>query len=120
MFTIIGSIGQQTVKAQRAAGLDHRWRELRRVIAGSRCDNAGGEQMGLGVTDSGYFWPPRAHKALRPTALHVILAGMTAFKPCGVDHPFGFIIKQMQLASSLKNSVQQALKSPFFSSRFSA
>lgn len=120
MFAIIGGIGQQPVKAQRAAGLDHRRRELRRVIARSTCDNAGSEQMGFRVTNSGYFWPAIAQKAPIAAALHIMLAGMATFKAGGVDHPFGFVIKQMKLASSLKNGVQEAFKSPFFSSRFSA
>jgi hypothetical protein len=42
---------------------------------------------------------------------------VTVFQPGGIDGPFGFVLQESEFTGPLENGSQEAIKSPFFSSR---
>ena len=120
VFPVVGGVSKKPIKAQVLCRLDDSLRELSRVVRWSTGHYHPGNQMGLAVTDDGHLWPATAAETLVALALNVIGAGVAVFQSGGVDRPFGTLVYLAEGAGSLESRSEQALKSPFFSRRFSA
>lgn len=113
-------IGQDGVKSQIAAGLNQRRCKLRSIIVWSPRYDASAEQVCVGITYCGDFGPGSVTPGPFMTSVKIVRADVMAFQPGAVNCSFRPLREQFQRLGTLENSPQEALKSPFFSSRFSA
>lgn len=120
MLAIVGGISQQAVEGNVLGRQDHGWGELRGVVAGTSIDHGAREQMGAGVATQSQLGPAAAAEGPVTLPLDVVRAGMSALQAGRVECPFGTLIDQAEGVGPLENRPEHRLKSPFFSSRFSA
>jgi len=120
MLTIVGGVSQQPVEGNLLGRQDHGSGELRGVIAGTSTDHGAREQMGSGVATQGQLGPASAAEGPVTLAIDVVRAGMSALQAGRVERPFGTLIDQAEGLGALENCPEHRLKSPFFSSLFSA
>jgi len=120
MLTIVGSVGKEPIKWKVPCRQDHRFPELGRVVGGPPSRNDRGNQMSLAVTDDGHLRPATATELLVALAVNVIGTGVPVLQSGGVNDPLCTLFYQAEVAGTLENRSEQALKSPFFSRRFSA
>ena len=114
-------IGQQSVKGYITAGLNQGRSKMRGIIVRASTDHAGTEQMCLSITDYRYLRPASvAVGTFGPPSMKVVTADVTSFQARGIDGSFGLLREQTQSIGPVKNRLQEAFKSPFFSSFCSA
>ena len=114
-------IGQEAIETQVTTGLNQGRSKMRSIIIRSSGDDTGTEQVCLGLADGRNLRP--AGVALGSFVLapmKVMSADMMGFQPRRIDGSFGFVRQQPQGSCPVKNRVQEAFKSPFFSSFCSA
>jgi len=117
---IEGGSTQQSVKMNLAAGLQHRWRKMRRIIIRAARDDAGAKQMRLNLTYRRDFRPVGVTVGAFSPTLQIMGAEMMAFEAGAVDSPLGRLGDHLEGLGAVKNGVQEVFKSPFFSNRRSA
>lgn len=120
MLAIVGGISQQAVEGNVLGRQDHGWAELRGVVAGTSTDHGAREQMGAGMATHSQLGPAAPAEGPVPLPVDVVRAGMSALQAGRVQCPFGTLIDQAEGVGPLENGPEHRLKSPFFSSRFSA
>jgi len=120
MLTIVGSVGKEPIKWKVPCRLDHRVRELGRVVGGTPSRDDRGNQMSLGVTDDGHLWPAATTELLVALAVNVVGTGVPVLQSGGVNGPLGTLLYQAEGAGALEDCSEEVVKSPFFSRRFSA
>ena len=120
-FRIKPRIGQQSVKGYIMAGLNQGRSKMRSIVIRTSADHTGTEQMRLNITYGGDLRPAGvAMGTFVPTSLKVMTADMMIFQARRINGSFGLVRKQAQSPGSVKNRLQEAFKSPFFSSFCSA
>jgi hypothetical protein len=95
-------------------------RQIPKVIAGPRADEAGGDQMGTRVTDDRQFGPGTTMIGASLGAADKVRTRMPCFQARGVQRPLRRFPQQMQGPGAAKNGIEESIKRPFFPSRFSA
>ena len=120
MLAIVGGISQQAVEGNLLTRQDYGSGELRRIVAGTSTDHGAREQMGSGMATQGQLGPASTPEGPVTLPLDVVRAGMPALQAGGVQCPFGTLIDQAEGVGPLENAPEHRLKSPFFSSLFSA
>ncbi len=112
-------ISRQGCQLQVGRGLFHSGWKVCRIVAGPYADDGGRNQVREMFADDRQFDPaPVAFHA--PAAFQKVATDITALKSCGIEGSSGLDRQQSPLLGVFKHSVQEALKGPFFSSRFSA
>ena len=120
MLAIVRGISQHAVEGNVLGRQDHGCAELRRVVAGTSTDNGAREQMGSGVAAQSQLRPAAPPEGPVTLSLDVVQAGMSALQPGRVECRFGTLIDQAEGVGPLEHAPEHGLKSPFFSSLFSA
>lgn len=120
MLAIVGGISQQAVEGNVLGRQDHGCAELRGVVAGTSTDHRAREQMGARMATYSQLRPAAPAEGPVTLPVDVVQAGMSALQAGRVERPFGTLIDQAEGVGPLENASEQRLKSPFFSSRFSA
>jgi len=120
VLAVVGGIGKKPVPAHVASSLDHGFGELWGVVGRTSAGNDTRNQVGSGVTDDGQLGPAKAPEVPVALALHVVGAGVSGLKTCGVNGPLRTLVDQAQAVGAPECGCKEPLESPFFSSRFSA
>jgi hypothetical protein len=116
VFGVVAGVGQQAVEGDVAGRLPHRLRELGRIVAGAARGHRPCQEVRGIVADYRQLGPGSA-AFKTPTAAQVIQAGLVRLEARGVDRGFRACPDQAEGLRSGKNSGQERLESPFFSSR---
>ena len=119
-LSVKGGVGQNLIKVNGSAGLQYRRSKTRSVIVRSSGHDATKEQMRLGVTHGRHLRPSGVMIRTPALALKIIGADMMGLEAGAVDSSLGLIGDHLQVFGPVKNGVQEAFKSPFFSRRRSA
>ncbi len=91
---IVTGIGEQAIPVEVLGGLPHGGRKLRRILAGSRRNQCGGDQVCAGVTDEGEFGPSAPPKTPIAHTRYVVGAGVGRSHPGGIDSTFWTCVDQ--------------------------
>ncbi len=80
VLAIIRGIRKHGFKVNELTGLHNGRGKLGRIVTGPAGHDAGGKQMGVTVTDGGYFGPFVSEKAFVPSSVNVVSGCVTSLK----------------------------------------
>lgn len=119
-FGIIRFVGEHTVPVHDLRGLTHGLGKERRIVARPSAHDSPGPQMRAGMAHDRQFGPEPLGKRLLPAAAGVVAADVADLETRGIDGPLRALVDQAEFTSPSENGRLEAIKSPFFSRRFSA
>ena len=119
-FGVKAGISQHPIEVYIAAGLYDCAGELRGVVVRSPRHDTGTKQMCLCVTDGRHLGPGGVMVRAFALALQIMGADVMRLEASAVDSSFRRLADHLEGLGAVKNSVQEAFKSPFFCSRLSA
>ena len=119
-FAVVAGVRQQPGQMQMTDRLTHGRGELGVVATRSLHHSGRRDQMGPRMTDDGQLGPGAIATTGVSAAVLEVGADVVRLQAGGVDRPFRFVFDQAALSRPLKDDAQEAVKSPFFSSRCSA
>jgi hypothetical protein len=119
-FTIVTAISQNLVKHDPAVGLAHDPGPIPKAKAGPRADQTPGNQMGPRIADDRQLGPETPMIGVSLGVADGVRTGMPRLQARGVHGPLGYFAQQTQDAGTPKDGIEQAVRSPFSPSRFSA
>jgi hypothetical protein len=119
-FAVVAGVRQQPGQRQMTDRLPQGRGELGVVAAGTSHHPGGRDQVGPRMADDGQLGPGAIATTGVSAAVSEVGADVVRLQAGGVDRPFRFVFDQAALSRPLEEDAQEAVESPFFSSRCSA
>jgi len=116
-LAIVSCIAQQLLNRQATYRLPDRWWQIRRIITRCHAHHRPSDQMASVMTDNSQLGPITVTLGAFALTQQVVAADELTVQTGSVDGGFGMLLDQTTQLCSVKNGLQETLKSPFFTRR---